>query len=432
MRGATAAAFAIVSIASVARASIPDVFGLGAEESGVGGASAARVHDASAGHYDPAGLTDLPRPTFSIGVVGFGSSLAAGSHPQAIADPFAIELGAAAPLPLGAGLARRVFVGIGIVTLPDQIVHVISRAPDTPFFPYYDNRTQRLVLLPTIALRLGAGFSVGIAANYLAGLAGNIAATEGSTRAVEPRVDEQIVSVLRCNLGVRWRSAGDRLALALVYRQSFSVPFSTVANNVIAGEPIDLKVVAEGLYTPDELVLGGAFRALPWLLVSADAQVSLWSRWAGPYVAVSSVLPIAGPIATAPLHLQFSDAYALRVGAELVRELSPTTSLHLRRGLGVESSMLPSSQPGVTNLIDGPKLFLSVGAGLVVRGKDFLLHIDTNAQLHIVGGATLVKKVDPHETDPTVALRDSNNPGYPTISGGGSVWSAGLTLTVER
>ena len=58
-----------------ASASEPEVFGLGSEESAVAGASAARVHDFSAGYYNPAGLTLARRAEASFGVIGFGSAL---------------------------------------------------------------------------------------------------------------------------------------------------------------------------------------------------------------------------------------------------------------------------------------------------------------------------------------------------------------------
>ena len=64
---------AIALAPSVARGSAAEVFGLGAEEAGVGGASAARVRDFSAGHYNPAGLTRALRPEGSFGILGFGA-----------------------------------------------------------------------------------------------------------------------------------------------------------------------------------------------------------------------------------------------------------------------------------------------------------------------------------------------------------------------
>src|SRR5262249_38881577 len=66
---------ALVACAGSAAASEPEVFGLGSEESAVAGASAARVHDFSAGYYDPAGLVLARRAEASVGVVGFGAQL---------------------------------------------------------------------------------------------------------------------------------------------------------------------------------------------------------------------------------------------------------------------------------------------------------------------------------------------------------------------
>src|SRR5262245_41759135 len=66
---------AVALAATTARASTADVFGLGSEESAVAGASAARVHDFSAAHYDPAGLTLATRAEGTVGVIGFGASL---------------------------------------------------------------------------------------------------------------------------------------------------------------------------------------------------------------------------------------------------------------------------------------------------------------------------------------------------------------------
>lgn len=438
-----------------ARASVPDVFGLGSEESGVGGASVARVHDFSAAWYNPAGLTRLEQRETSLGVIGFGARLTVdGAAPRGIAEPWGIVLGAATPVPFGGVLRDRIYIAVALFLLPDTIVREIAHVPDEPFFPYYDNRTQRLVVLPAIAVRIGWGLSVGIGANYLAGLAGQVQASEGATRAVEARVDEQIFSVLRVNAGLLWRSPRDRLAIGLSYRQAFSVPFSTVTNNNVAGQPIDLSVDAEGLYQPHELTVGAALRARPWLLLSLDLEGAFWSDWRGPYVAVQSTLPLVGGLSSALPKIQFRDVIGIRAGAEARRPLAARLDGVLRLGYGFESSPVPD-QPGVTNLLDAPKHFVSAGAGLVYtfaraeRGKHARLRLDAHGQLQILQTATLTKQVAPPGTspDPAAALRDEvpddpmnpatlgaqiSNPGYPRITGGGFAWAASLTLTVER
>ena len=130
---------ALACAGSPARASVPDVFGLGSAESAVCGASAARVHDFSAGFYNPAGLVGVTAPEATIGLVGFGSQLSietpAARRTAGIADPIGIVVGGAAPIPFGGMLADRLFVGIALYIVPDQIVRVIARSPEEALLP---------------------------------------------------------------------------------------------------------------------------------------------------------------------------------------------------------------------------------------------------------------------------------------------------------
>ena len=372
-----------------AAASEPELFGLGSEEAAVAGASAARVHDFSAGYYDPAGLTLARRPEASVGVIGFGSSLPMpdGSRFH-MSDRLGILVGGATPIPFTGALADRVYVGIALHLLPDSILRVVAHTPDQAFYPLYDNRTQRLVVLPAVAVRVWRGLSVGLGFNYLAGLGGNVAATEGATRALEARVDEQIYSVLAVNAGVRWQAL-PRLAVALVYRQAFGVPFRTVAKNQVAGQPIDLDVDAEGLYTPHTLVAGMAWRAHRGLLLSLDLSWQRWSDWRGPYVAVTSELPLVGGIATQPPAVAFHDTAALRAGVDWTLLVAGAWAASLRGGYAFESSPVPAQQVG-TQLLDGHKHHLTAGAGARVAVLGGELRLDGHGELQIVQGHGLV------------------------------------------
>ncbi len=437
---------ALACCSAHAWASIPDVFGLGSEESGVAGASAARVHDFSAGHYDPAALALLKKPEVSIGLIGFGSALKIrrGDDERGIgiSNPTAVLIGGATPIPFTGVLANRLYIAIALV-VPDLLVRIVSHAPDAPFYPLYDNRTQRLVVLPSLAVRLPRGVSLGLGINYLAGLGGRIAASDGATRVIEARVDENIFSHVGFNAGVRWQVTRD-FATALVYRQAFSVPFRTVSRNNVAGQPINLDVDAEGLFTPHELVLGGALR-LRKLLFSLDLQWSHWSEWKGPYVTVDSELPLVGAIAARPPKVAFNDTVGIRGGIELLAMERKYSSLSLRCGYAFESQATPEEQPGVTNLLDGHKHRLAAGGGLRFQLFGGWVRADLHGTLDIVQSSTLVKKVAPRG-DPAAALSDEveddptkpqtlgtqiSNPGYPEISGGGVVWALGFTITVE-
>jgi hypothetical protein len=345
-------------------------------------------------------------------------------------------------------LANRLFVGIALYMLPDQIVRTIAHSPEEIFFPLYDNRTQRLVVLPSLAARLGRGWSVGIGFNYLAGLGGRVSAAEGATRAIEARVDEAIFSHLAVNAGLRWHT-GPYVTVALTYRQAFGVPFRTVSRNQVAGQPIDLDVDAEELYTPHELVLGGAFNLPRRVLASLDVQWSHWSEWRGPYVTVTSQLPLVGEIDARPPAVRFNDTVSLRAGVEWLAVEGARVEVRVRGGYGFETQAAPPSQPGVTNLLDGAKHRLAAGAGLRVRAFGMAARLDAHLQLDVLQPTTLTKKIAPagSHPDPATALVDEvpdnparpetagaqiSNPGYPSVSGSGFVWAAGIMLTVER
>ena len=293
-------------------------------------------------------------------------------------------------------------VGVALYVVPDSVVRVIARKPEQPFFPYYDNRTQRLVVLPSLAVRIGWGFSAGIAINYLAGLNGQVFTAEGYTRAVEPRVDEAIFATAKIHAGLLWRSPSDRFAASLVYRQRFSVPFNTDSRNRVGGEPINIRIDAEGLFTPDEIVVGGAVRVVPRLRVSADLTASLWSQWRGPFVLVDSDLPIIGPLSAPPPTLAYKDTVSLRAGVEYEHPVDGFCALRARAGYGFETSPIPAeSEQHGTRLLDGTKHFLGLGFGLRLSRGALGLRVDGHGQLHVV-------------------------------EGGGTVLSAGFSLTVER
>jgi hypothetical protein len=140
----------------------------------------------------------------------------------------------------------------------------------------------------------------------------------------------------------------------------------------------------------------------------------------------------------------YRDALSARLGGELTIALAEKRAL-LRAGYGFESSPIPARQPGVTNLLDGPKHTLAVGAGLALpRGgatATGTLRIDVHAQAQIVGERRLDKVITEPDApyDPFAGLRDEepdvtgtqiSNPGYPSLRSGGQLLSAGVTLEV--
>jgi len=441
-------ALTICALSDGASASPAEVFGFGSANAGRAGAVSATVDDFASGYYNPAGLAfGGPGKQVTIGALGAYSHLTIEDRHEPLSEPLGIIVGLRAPAPLGGPLKNRLFVGLGLYLLPGTVVQIKARLPDEPFYPYYDNRTQRIVVLPTVAARITEDLSVGVAVNFLATLQGRVTASEGATRALEARVDEEIPSIARLNAGVRWRPPGIRgVDLALTFRQSFSIPFATVAETMVAGEPINLDIAADGVYTPTQVVAGGAY-STKRASIGLDLVWANWSAYPGPYVQVKSELPLVGPLAGELPDVPYKDTFGARVGGQVA--VGPSGDVILRGGYAFESSAVPAVQRGVTNLLDGHKNTVALGLGL--RVPQLIGDHDVRFDLH--GSAQLVAHRTLHKTiydgtgdyDPFTSLRDEvtddpsdpatrgaqiSNPGYPNLRSGGEVYSAGLTMEV--
>ncbi|MCE9576110.1 MAG: outer membrane protein transport protein [Deltaproteobacteria bacterium] len=432
------------AISSRAVASPVEVFGFGSRHAAMAGTGVASTDDFAAVYYNPAGLAVGTGTSASFGVQGAVSNLSIDDRRQALTDPVGVVLGLVAPAPLGGPLANRLRLGLGMYILPTSIARVRAHFPDEPFFPWYDNRIQRLVILPGAAVRVSSAITVGAAVNVLAGLGGGIQASEGATRALEARVDEKVPTVARLHAGVTFAPTA-ALRFGAVYRQRFEVPFATAAKTEVAGEPINLDLRASGQFTPDQVAIGGAWSG-SGATVALDLNWSNWSAYPGPFVAVQSELPLVGPLAATLPDVPYKDTFAVRTGGELA--LGTTI---LRAGYAFETSPFPARQTGVTNLLDGPKHTIGVGIGFVMPkaagGKD--LRVDLHAQTQVVGHRTITKTIysgDGTDYDSYKALRDEvtdnpndpatlgaqiSNPGYPGLESGGQVFSAGVTVEVQ-
>jgi hypothetical protein len=164
-------------------------------------------------------------------------------------------------------------------------------------------------------------------------------------------------------------------------------------------------------------------------------------------VVVESELPLIGPLAGQLPDVPFKDTIAVRTGGEL----AVGEAVRLRGGYGFETSPVPARQTGVTNLLDGPKHTVGLGAGFGWRtAKGKRVRLDLHVQAQLVGARTLHKEIfdesGDQEYDPWTSLRDEveddtqspetlgsqiSNPGYPDLDSGGQVFSGGLTLEAE-
>ncbi len=415
-----------------ARANPIEVFGLTSRRAGQANTGVAAADDASALYYDPAGLVASNGGELALGTLGAYSHLAINGDIAKLSDAVGFQLAVRAPLPLGGALENRFSVGLGLHLLPRNVARIVAPAPDRAFYPYYGDRLSRIVILPGAAVRLGGGVSIGAAVNVLASLNGTIYAADGATRATDARVDQRVPTIARAIAGVQWQ-ATPSLRLGLVYRQRFEIPFSTSAQTIVAGEPIDLDLRASGLFTPHQ-VAAGVHWASDAFATSLDIGWQQWSGYPGPYVQVDSRLPLIGGVPAQTPHVPYKDTFSVRAGLESIAD----EGLIYRGGYAFESSAVPKIQTGVTNLLDGNKNTVALGLGYAWKRR---LRIDVHVQATIVSTRTLEKQAydgmlpyDPYtsirDENPMASGTQSTNPGYPSIKSGGEIISGGLTLEV--
>lgn len=423
-----------------------DLFGAGASTAGAGDAATATCEGAECLYFNPGFLALGGRPRLMVGVTGQFASLSTPQGTVGIGDPFYSHVGASVLPPFGGFLKDRLWVGLYLAAPSREIAWVRLHTPTEPFYPYYENRSQRLLIIPGLSLRLVDSpalgqWSLGFGVNYFAGLDGGMIGTEGATRAMEARVAFELKGLFGLNAGLAWRrgpwSAG------VTYRQAFGVDFHTVAFNHVAGTDIDMEITAVGLYSPHTFQWGGAYRA-GRTTFSLDVVEQLWSFYDGPFVTLRSQMPMVGELSGVIPTNRFRNTLGFRAGVS--HQLSE--KLTLRGGVGFDPSFVATAQTGVTNLLDAHKLTFSGGVSWNL-GDAFTLHAFARLQLllpvthhkkitEITCSAEVPDERADHLLDewpcdpdkPETAGFQTSNPGYPSVTASGFVFMSGLTLEV--
>ncbi len=441
-RAAIAFALALVARPGDARAGIGDVLGMGPEILGMAGAGSALSTGPWAAHASPAGLAFGTGGELSLGIVGIGSDLHAGGERLPIEDPVGFLGGYSLARPLPGRVVTAVAFGIAIHAMPGPIAHVLMRTPETPFFVAFDNRTQRDMLVPALALLLGGHVALGLSLDMFAGISGPVTMRDGQAGDVETSIFLDIVTTLRPTPGIMVR-AGPGLSFALTYHPAFSVPHDFRLDAEVSGLDLEMRVKGSALYTPHAIVLGAAW-IRPRLRLALDVAWSMWSLLGDPFVEVETRILEVGLIVPSNPVVHMKDTVAIRLGGEWSAVHAAAMDLVLRGGLSWESPIV-GPQSGRSNVMDGHKIGIALGLGTrwaVGLPSVRALRLDLHAGVVLVTGIEHVKVVSTPEEgrdDPSLIVDEDEdtpgvqvtNPGYPSISGSGLVTSMSFTLTLE-
>ncbi len=290
---------AVVGAPGVASAGIADNIGLGPRAAAMAGSMAARAGDPSALHHNPAGLRAADDgPGFvqaSFGIVWatprlYVESLQGGDGPATV--PIDDTTGLLLGLRLDPG-QRLGIAGLALgvsVYAPTHLFAWKIHPDDDPQWLFHTDRTQHIAIRGALAWQLGWGVTVG------AGLRAMFD-TETNTRArvvdvrqnpdsaegdsgieVSTRMGEDVTVLGKSApiVGVRWQAGA--LSLGATWRDELFVD-DWGRTRIIGAPGLGDAGYAHRFshyYEPTELAAAAAWRALPWLHVSADVT---WGRW---------------------------------------------------------------------------------------------------------------------------------------------------------
>ncbi len=427
--------------ASRASADAFSLYGFGPRGVASVGALGARAVDGTASYYNPGGLALGRGYHVEIGALYALSELQAQHHPIDFSDPAGATIAVDGDVPLTGPLSHVLRFGYGGYVLPDKLMHLGTPARSDPVYPYYENRSQRLVVLPALGVRLTRWLGIGAAANFFAGVSGPSELTHGPGGALEARIDQQAKSTVAAIVGLQAR-ASDNLRLGLVYHQQFASPNLTRTESEVGGVPLVVNVdLEQAFFTPDTVVLAASSKPTRRMDLELDVAYERWSAYRGPSMKTDATLPGVSLRSRAAPRL-WRDIFTLRAAASYRFDVGTRHNLLLNLGAGFEPSVQKSVQQGETNLLDGDKLLFGLGGTLVLH--DVLpntLRIGLGMQAQKVGSYSQNKRVctvggqcradQVWGGDLNNPSANIDNPGYPAVEGSGSVWAFAASLGVD-
>ncbi|MBN2724191.1 MAG: outer membrane protein transport protein [Deltaproteobacteria bacterium] len=424
-----------------------DIYGVSGYSRGRNDAGGVSSRNGESLYLNPGSLALGKGTVFEAGTVFQYSFLNTPYGDQSIRDPFYVNFSLAFNMPFRGFLKDRIRVGITGMTPINEIAWVRTRLPREIFYPYYENRTQRLIIVPGVSFlifdtkslgKLGIGFGI----NYFSGLEGAIIGYEGATRSVEARVFEELEGSYAVTAGISWER--EKLRLGFTYRQAFGVDFHNVSFNHVAGTDINIDLTAQALYSPHTVVWSAGWFERTWNL-ELNIIEQLWSYYKTPFVSMRSQLPLVGSLTGELPESEFNNTLGVKIGGSY-----NYGNLTFSGGVGFEQSFI-TQQTGVTNIMDGHKYSLSMGLsweftkgmkvhahlryqGLIseTHTKKIVTTDGSCGEIPVGDSNVLIDEIPCVVDDPSTYGFQTSNGGYPSVTSGGGIISGGLSLEVTK
>ncbi len=355
---------ACVSAPLIASASPLELYGFGSRSSAMAGAGVATCTSFDCVFLNPGRLARQRRKTLSAGYMYGDLNLTINGSKSNSENTQATTFGIVVPLKLGASLADRITLGLGMMVPRNAIARARSPVVGTPSFALLDSRSE----VVGIQLALGyawnehVGFGVGVLVSGT--LAGRILVdVDGAGRFIT-RSEQELKSNFTPVLGASLESS-DKVGTVARHRYGISLRGASEAgydiqidNNLAASLPLSLPqllVVGVPQYDPASIVVEFGYQATPELGVEFQLDYKRWSAFP---------LPTENPIERGEnlAGANFHDTVVPRVGVEWLSG-SAGAQLALRAGYTFIYSPAPE-MTGQASLLDNHRHVGSAGLGI--------------------------------------------------------------------
>jgi len=450
-----------------ARATTPDLFGMGPRAIGMGGAYVAAADDVYATFYNPAGLTRLSKSSLTVnslfvwpeldpirnvvvGEDGQGNALYGNVEPR-VEDQTKLELAIGLPISFRI-LGRDTRFGVGVLMqFPAARAFTLSsRSALEPGYARYRLNMDMMFIYIGVGAEITDWLSVGAGTALLFALNGSID-LDLSMAGAPGRGDLSLSAPwnLFPTAGVQARVMKG-LKLGVAYRAEHRMDVENFTVNVDAfigtGNLMYLDLFLDlwntAFFMPQQVIFGCAWEPDEHWTLSLEATWADWSR----YRQTSLGMEIAGTLnikGLPPIPLPmpfiecpdpgFHDTWTPRIGAEYRPDALTLRGGRLRllpalrAGFFWQPTPVPE-QTGATNMIDNDRYVYSLGVGFtlpdILGGKS--VGLDAAFQHAILAGRTTRKCCEFAD----LGGYETRVLGYPGYESGGNVFvlSAAVNL----
>lgn len=416
----------VFSFPAVSDAGNVDTFGIGSKATALGGAFSAYADDPFAVYYNPAGLTQIDRPTVSIGFEALNPKIKVHNYRAIDGDgnkvePYGISFSDSSDnlVVPHFGFATHLWnnVYFGIAAYIPYGLHIKwedDTSKNSAAYNGFESYYVRGVVTPTIAIKLTDKLSVGLGISFGRSDAGT------QRRIYAPSIPSLNGRVIKgdlhddfnisFNAGILYKLY-DNLSLGLTYRSKTNTDFE----GTVEVKGVDKVDASTSIDHPDQLQFGVKYKPNKRLTLTADVVWTNWSQIHG--YTVKFKRPLLGKTEE-DFPRDWKDTRQLRLGVEY----KWNEFLTLRGGYFYDPSPIPDHTFDML-WPDADKKTYSVGAGLHF-GR---LTVDTVLQ-YIV--AEYKREVGGESENLNNSYSGvSGNPGRVSMSADGHLWGYGITVS---